>query len=60
MSAGLVGERSFAVELLGAQMSEDAMVASEAVGTAVAAALAALRAEIARQSVEDIPVFPMS
>ena len=60
MSAGLVGERSFAVELLGAQMSEDAMVASEAVGTAVAAALAALRAEIARQSAEDIPVFPMS
>lgn len=60
MSAGLVGECSFAVELLGAQMSEDAMVASEAVGTAVAAALAALRAEIARRSVEDIPVFPMS
>jgi NAD(P)H-dependent FMN reductase len=50
MSAGLVGERSFAVELLGAQMSEAAMVASEAVGAVVAGALAALRAEIARQA----------
>ena len=60
MSAGLVGERSFAVELPGAHMSEDAMVASEAVGAVVAAAVAALRAEITRQSADDIPVFPIS
>lgn len=59
MSAGLVGERSFAVELLGAQMSEDAMVASETVAAVVAEALGALRAEIARQATDDTPVFPL-
>ena len=60
MSAGLVGERSFAVELLGAHLGEDAMVASATVAAVVAEALAALRAEIARRSVDDIPVFPMT
>ena len=59
MSAGLVGERSFAVELLGAGMDEDAMAASPAVAAVVAEAVAALRAEIARQSVGDVPVFPL-
>ena len=59
MSAGLVGERSFAVELLGAHVSEDAMVDSEDVQTVVSEALAALRAEVARQGDGDIPVFPL-
>ena len=59
MSAGLVGERSFAVELLGAGMDEDAMVASPAVATVVAQALAGLQTEIVRQAAGDIPVFPL-
>ena len=59
MSAGLAGERSFAVELLGAQMSEDTMVASPAVVAVVFDAVAALRAEIDRQGADDIPVFPL-
>jgi chromate reductase, NAD(P)H dehydrogenase (quinone) len=59
MSTGLVGERSFAVELLGAHLSEDAMVDSEDVQTVVGEALAALRAEVARQGDGDIPVFPL-
>jgi chromate reductase, NAD(P)H dehydrogenase (quinone) len=59
MSAGLVGERSFAVELLGAHLDEDAMAASPAVAGVVDAALAGLRAEIARQRVGAIPVFPL-
>ena len=73
MSAGLVGERSFALELLGAHLDEhamaaspaviavvgDAMAASPAVAAVVAEALAALRAEIARQGDAGIPVFPL-
>jgi chromate reductase len=59
MSAGLVGERSFAVELLGAQLDEDAMVASAGVAGVVAEAIAALRAEIAHQVNGGIPVFPL-
>ena len=59
MSAGLVGERSFAVELLGAQTSEDTMVASPVVVAVVFDAIAALRAEIDRQGADDIPVFPL-
>lgn len=59
MSAGLVGERSFAVELLGAQMGEDAMVASERVQAVVAEAIAALRAEIGRQADGAVPLFPL-
>ena len=59
MSAGLVGERSFAVELLGAGMDERAMLASPGVAAVVAEALAALRAEIGRQAADDIPVFPL-
>ena len=59
MSAGLVGERSFAVELLGAGMDEDAMAASPAVAAVVGEAIAALRREIARQTVGDVPVFPL-
>ncbi len=59
MSAGLVGERSFALPLLGAQLDEDAMAASPAVAAVVAEALAALRAEIARQGDAGIPVFPL-
>ena len=59
MSAGLVGERSFAVELLGARMDEDAMVAAPGVAAVVTEALDALRAEIARQAAGGIPVFPL-
>jgi chromate reductase, NAD(P)H dehydrogenase (quinone) len=59
MSAGLVGERSFAVELLGAGMDEDAMAGSSAVAAVVAEAIAALRAEIGRQDVGEVPVFPL-
>jgi chromate reductase len=59
MSAGLVGERSFALPLLGAQLDEDAMAASPPVAAVVAEALAALRAEIARQGDAGIPVFPL-
>ncbi|MCK9685255.1 NADPH-dependent FMN reductase [Scleromatobacter humisilvae] len=59
MSAGLVGEASFAVELLGAHMDEDAMAASPAVADVVAQAIAALRAEIGRRASGDIPVFPL-
>ena len=59
MSAGLVGERSFAVELLGAGMDEDAMAASPAVAAVVAGAIAALRAEIGRQTSAEVPVFPL-
>ena len=44
MSAGLVGERSFAVELPAAHMGEAAMVADRGVAAVVAQALAALRA----------------
>ena len=58
MSAGLVGERSFDIELLGSGQDEAAMVASPAVATLVARALDALRAELARQAADDIPVFP--
>ena len=59
MSAGLVGERSFAVALLGAGMDERAMAASPDVADVVAQALAALRAEIVRQRDGGIPVFPL-
>ena len=59
MSAGLVGERSFALPLLGAQLDEAAMAASPAVAAVVAEAIAALRAEIARQADADVPVFPL-
>ena len=59
MSAGLVGERSFAVELLGAGMDEHAMAASPAVAAVVAEAIAALRAQIDHQAVTGIPVFPL-
>ena len=59
MSAGLVGERSFALPLLGAHLDEAAMEASPEVAAVVADALAALRAEIARQRAGDVPVFPL-
>ena len=59
MSAGLVGERSFAVELLGAHMDEAAMAASPEVAAVVGEAMAALRAEIVRQADAGIPVFPL-
>ncbi len=59
MSAALVGERSFTVELLGAGLDEDAMVAAPGVAAVVAAAVAALRAEIARQAAAGVPSFPL-
>ena len=59
MSAGLVGERSFALPLLGAHLDEAAMAASPDVAAVVADAMAALRAEIARQRAGDVPVFPL-
>jgi len=59
MSAGLVGERSFALPLLGAQLDEAAMAASPQVAAVVAEAMAALRAQVARQASAGIPVFPL-
>ena len=59
MSAGLVGERSFAVELLGAHLDERAMAGSPVVAAVVGQAVAALRAEMVRQATGDIPVFPL-
>jgi NAD(P)H-dependent FMN reductase len=59
MSAGLVGERSFALPLLGAQLDEDGMAASPQVAAVVAEALAALRGEIVRQARDEVPVFPL-
>ena len=59
MSAALVGERSFAVELLGARLDEEAMVASPQVAAVVAQAIEALRAEIDRQGDCGVPVFPL-
>ena len=60
MSAGLVGERSSSVALLGAHMDEAAMAASPEVAAVVAEALAALRAEVERQRAGGVPVFPLS
>jgi chromate reductase len=57
MSAGLVGEQSWRLPLLGAGLDEDGMAADPAVVDVVAQALAALRAEIARQGRDDVPVF---
>ena len=59
MSAGLVGERSFALPLLGAGLDEDAMVAAPALAAVLAQVVAALRGEIARQAAADVPVVPL-
>ena len=59
MSAGLVGERSFAVELLGAHLDEAAMEVSPSVALVVAEAMAALRDEAARQAAAGVAVFPL-
>jgi len=59
MSAGLVGERSFAVELLGAHLDEAAMAVSPSVAAVVAEAMAALRGEAARQAAAGVAVFPL-
>ena len=59
MNASLVGERSFELPLLGAHLDEAGMAASPEVAAAVAGAIAALRAEIARQATDDTPVFPL-
>lgn len=59
MSAGLVGERSFALPLLGAHLDEAGMAASPEVAAVVAEAMAALRAEIGRQAADAVPVFPL-
>ena len=59
MSAGLVGERSFAVALLGAGLDERAMAASPLVIDVVRDAMAALRTEIERQRDRGVPVFPL-
>jgi len=58
MSAGLVGERSFALPLLGAQLDAAGMAASPDVAAVVAEAMAALRAERVRQATQGVPVFP--
>jgi len=60
MSARLVGERSFALPLLGAHLDEAAMVASPAVAAVVAEAIAALRVEVERQASDDTPTFPLA
>ena len=59
MSAGLVGEASLQLPLLGAGLDEDAMAAAPAVAEVAAQAVAALRAEIARQYAAEVPVFPL-
>jgi chromate reductase len=59
MSAGLVGEASFELPLLGAQWDEDAMAASADVAAVFAQVVAALRAEHERQRAADVPVFPL-
>ena len=59
MSAGLVGDASFAVPLPGAHLDEDSMARSPDVAAVAALALAALRAERARQAVAGVPVFPL-
>jgi NAD(P)H-dependent FMN reductase len=59
MSAGLVGERSFAIELLGAHLDEEAIAKSPEVAAVVGQAVDALRDEIARQATADVPVFPL-
>ena len=59
MSAGLVGERSYAVALLGAGMDEHAMSEAPLVAEVVAEAIAALRGELARQRDAGVPVFPL-
>jgi len=59
MSAGLVGDTSFALPLLGAGLDADGMAASPAVAAVVAAAVEALLAERARQAAAGVPVFPL-
>jgi len=59
MSAGLVGETSFAVALLGARLDQAAMATSPAVAHAVGRAFGALRAECMRQRAAGVAVFPI-
>jgi NAD(P)H-dependent FMN reductase len=59
MSAGLVGERSLQLPLLGAGLDDDGMAASPAVAGLVAQAVGALREERARQRAAGVPVFPL-
>jgi chromate reductase len=59
MSAGLVGEASFLLPLLGAGLDESALAASPQVAAVVAEAVAALRAERARQQTSGVAVFPL-
>ena len=59
MNAALVGERSFELPLLGAHLDDAGMAASPEVAAVVAAAMAALQAEIARQQTDGTVVFPL-
>ena len=59
MSAGLVGEHSLRLPLLGGGLDEDGMAADPLVDATVAQAIAALRAEIARQQRDGVPFFPL-
>jgi chromate reductase len=59
MSAGLVGDASFAVPLLGAHLDEDGMARSPEVAAVAAQAIAALRAERARRPAAGVAVFAL-
>jgi chromate reductase, NAD(P)H dehydrogenase (quinone) len=59
MNAALVGERSFELPLLGAHLDDAGMAASPEVAAVIGDAMAALRAEIARQQTDGTVVFPL-
>jgi len=59
MSAGLVGEASFVLPLLGAKLDDDGLCAAPEVADVVARAVQALREERARQRAAGVPVFPL-
>jgi chromate reductase, NAD(P)H dehydrogenase (quinone) len=59
MNAALVGERSFELPLLGAHLDDVGMAASPEVAAVIGDAMAALRAEIARQQTDGTVVFPL-
>jgi NAD(P)H-dependent FMN reductase len=59
MSAGLVGEASFVLPLLGARLDEDGMAASPEVAAVVVEVVEALRGERARQQAAGVAMFPL-
>jgi chromate reductase len=59
MAAGLVGDASFVLPLLVANLDEDGMAASGDVADVVGQTLAALRDQVASRRAGDLPVFPI-